>query len=105
MQRPQIAQMDADQKEIFLPKQAKDFKGLEELVEYLEAVMSDMSSPSSSPPGFWDPSAPGSWGVLRGRLRTIIENEDKHQPLSDELIAEKLKEEGIELDWRRVRRH
>jgi hypothetical protein len=96
--------MDADQKKIFLSNEAQDFKHLEKLAEYLEAVMPDMSSPSSAP-WSWEPSAPGSWDVLREKLKSIINNEDKHEPLSDQQIAEKLKEQGIELEWRKVRRY
>ena len=56
----------------------------------------------------------GGLGSLRGeistksvidRIREMIENEDPHNPLSDDQIAQKLKEEGIEVARRTVAKY
>jgi RNA polymerase sigma-54 factor len=46
-----------------------------------------------------------AWGAVQEKLRTIIDNEDKHNPLSDDDIVIKLKEQGIELARRTVAKY
>ena len=46
-----------------------------------------------------------SWGALMEKLRAIIENEDKHNPLSDDEIVVKFKEHGIEIERKKLRRY
>jgi DNA-directed RNA polymerase specialized sigma54-like protein len=46
-----------------------------------------------------------SWDALKQELKGIIANEDKHNPLSDAEIAVKFKEQGIELEWKKLRRY
>jgi len=38
-----------------------------------------------------------SWDAVKEKLKTIIDNEDGHNPLNDDEIVEKLKAQGIEL--------
>ncbi len=48
-----------------------------------------------------------SWDAVKEKLRAIIENEDKKNPLNDDDIVAKLKEQGIELRggrWRNTAR-
>jgi len=46
-----------------------------------------------------------SWDAVKEKLKTIIENEDKHNPLNDDEIVEKLKDQGIELARRTVAKY
>ncbi len=46
-----------------------------------------------------------SWDAVKEKLRTIIENEDKHHPLNDDEIVAKLNEQGIELARRTVAKY
>ena len=46
-----------------------------------------------------------SWDTVKEKLRAIIENEDKHNPLSDDEIVVKLKDEGIEIAPRTVHKY
>jgi RNA polymerase sigma-54 factor len=46
-----------------------------------------------------------SWDAVKEKLKTIIENEDKHNPLNDDEIVIKLKEQGIDLARRTVAKY
>ena len=46
-----------------------------------------------------------SWEVVKQKLLKIVQNEDKSDPLSDEAIADKLQEEGIEIARRTVSKY
>jgi RNA polymerase sigma-54 factor len=46
-----------------------------------------------------------SWEVVKRKLLKIVQNEDKSSPLSDEAIADKLKEEGIDIARRTVSKY
>ena len=46
-----------------------------------------------------------SWEVVRQKLLNIVQNEDKHNTLSDEEIAEKLKKGGIKIARRTVSKY
>jgi DNA-directed RNA polymerase specialized sigma54-like protein len=46
-----------------------------------------------------------SWDALKEQLRAIIESEDKHNPLSDAEIFVKFKEQGMEIEWKKLRRY
>ena len=46
-----------------------------------------------------------SWDAVKEKLKTIIENEDKHNPLNDDEIVIKLKDLGIELARRTVAKY
>ncbi len=46
-----------------------------------------------------------SWGAVQEKLKAIIENEDKHNPLNDDEIVVKLKEQGIEIARRTVAKY
>jgi RNA polymerase sigma-54 factor len=46
-----------------------------------------------------------SWEVVKRKLLKIVQNEDKSNPLSDEAIADKLKEEGIDIARRTVSKY
>jgi RNA polymerase sigma-54 factor len=46
-----------------------------------------------------------SWEVVRQKLLDIVENEDKKNPLSDEAIAEKLQQQGIDIARRTVSKY
>jgi len=46
-----------------------------------------------------------SWDAVKEKLKTIIENEDKSNPLNDDEIVEKLKEQGIVLARRTVAKY
>jgi RNA polymerase sigma-54 factor len=46
-----------------------------------------------------------SWDAVKEKLKTIIENEDTHNPLNDDEIVEKLKAQGIELARRTVAKY
>ena len=43
-----------------------------------------------------------SWDAVKARLQDIVNNEDKMKPFSDEMLASKLKEQGIEIARRTV---
>ncbi|HIB01244.1 MAG TPA: hypothetical protein EYO31_05010 [Phycisphaerales bacterium] len=43
-----------------------------------------------------------SWDAVKARLQDIVNNEDKTKPFSDEMLASKLKEQGIEIARRTV---
>jgi RNA polymerase sigma-54 factor len=43
-----------------------------------------------------------SWEAIKSRLKKIVDDEDKKKPLSDEAIAKKLQEQGIEIARRTV---
>ena len=43
-----------------------------------------------------------SWEAVKARLQDIVNNEDKTKPFSDEMLASKLKEQGIEIARRTV---
>jgi RNA polymerase sigma-54 factor len=46
-----------------------------------------------------------SWSAVQEKLKVIIENEDKHNPLNDEEIVAKFTEQGIELARRTVAKY
>ncbi|MBC7835598.1 MAG: RNA polymerase factor sigma-54 [Phycisphaerales bacterium] len=46
-----------------------------------------------------------SWNAVKAALKEIIDVEDKRSPLSDETLAEKLKERGIEIARRTVAKY
>lgn len=46
-----------------------------------------------------------SWDAVKEKLKVIIDNEDKHNPLNDDEIVDKLKEQGIELARRTVAKY
>jgi len=46
-----------------------------------------------------------SWEVVRQKLLNIVEHEDKSHPLSDQEIADKLKEQGIDIARRTVSKY
>src|SRR5437868_14733644 len=46
-----------------------------------------------------------SWDAVKEKLKIIIENEDKHNPLNDDEIVVKLKELGIEIARRTVAKY
>ncbi len=46
-----------------------------------------------------------SWDAVKEKLKNIIDNEDKHNPLNDDEIVDKLKELGIELARRTVAKY
>jgi RNA polymerase sigma-54 factor len=46
-----------------------------------------------------------SWDAVKEKLKAIIENEDKHNPLNDDEIVVKLKEQGIEIARRTVAKY
>jgi len=80
--------------------EAEDFDRLEILTEDLEKWMQTPSGGSTSAGG-----QDISWDAVKEKLTAIIENEDKHNPLSDDEIVIKLKEEGIEIAPRTVRKY
>jgi len=45
------------------------------------------------------------WESIKAKVREIIDNEDKRNPLSDDAIVRKLKEEGIEIKRRTVAKY
>ena len=46
-----------------------------------------------------------SWDAVKEKLKAIIENEDRHNPLNDDEIVAKLKDQGIELARRTVAKY
>lgn len=46
-----------------------------------------------------------SWDAIRAALQEVIDAEDKHNPLSDDQIADKLKERGLEIARRTVAKY
>jgi RNA polymerase sigma-54 factor len=46
-----------------------------------------------------------SWDAVKEKLKTIISDEDKHNPLNDDEIVDKLKGQGIELARRTVAKY
>jgi RNA polymerase sigma-54 factor len=46
-----------------------------------------------------------SWDAVKEKLKLIIDNEDKHNPLNDDEIVEKLKEQGLTLARRTVAKY
>ena len=46
-----------------------------------------------------------SWDSVKTRVKDIIEAEDKHNPLSDEVVAAKLQAEGIEVSRRTIAKY
>jgi len=46
-----------------------------------------------------------SWAAVQAKLKEVIEHEDKSKPLSDEALAELLKEEGIDIARRTVAKY
>jgi RNA polymerase sigma-54 factor len=46
-----------------------------------------------------------SWDAVKEKLKAIIDNEDKHNPLNDDEIVEKLKAQGIDLARRTVAKY
>jgi RNA polymerase sigma-54 factor len=46
-----------------------------------------------------------SWDAVKEKLKAIIENEDEHNPLNDDEIVDKLKEQGIDLARRTVAKY
>ena len=46
-----------------------------------------------------------SWDAVKEKLKTIIADEDKHNPLNDDEIVDKLREQGIELARRTVAKY
>ena len=46
-----------------------------------------------------------SWDAVKEKLRVIIDNEDKAEPLNDDEIVEKVREQGITLARRTVAKY
>jgi RNA polymerase sigma-54 factor len=46
-----------------------------------------------------------SWDAVKEKLRTIVANEDRQNPLNDDQIVEKLKEQGIDIARRTVAKY
>src|SRR5687767_5697105 len=46
-----------------------------------------------------------SWDAVKEKLQAIIDNEDKHNPLNDDEIVAKLKEQGIDIARRTVAKY
>ena len=46
-----------------------------------------------------------SWDAVKEKLKAIISEEDTHNPLNDDEIVEKLKEQGIDLARRTVAKY
>ena len=46
-----------------------------------------------------------SWDAVKEKLKAIIDTEDKHNPLNDDEIVDKLREQGIELARRTVAKY
>ena len=46
-----------------------------------------------------------SWDAVKEKLKAIIDDEDRHNPLNDDEIVEKLREQGIELARRTVAKY
>lgn len=46
-----------------------------------------------------------SWDAIRARLKELVDNEDKSKPLSDDALAEALKETGVEIARRTVAKY
>lgn len=46
-----------------------------------------------------------AWGAVQEKLKAIIANEDKHNPLNDDEIVAKLKEQGIDIARRTVAKY
>ena len=46
-----------------------------------------------------------SWDAVKEKLKAIIDNEDKNNPLNDDEIVAKLKEQGIDLARRTVAKY
>jgi RNA polymerase sigma-54 factor len=46
-----------------------------------------------------------SWDAVKEKLKVIIDNEDKNNPLNDDEIVDKLKEQGIDLARRTVAKY
>jgi RNA polymerase sigma-54 factor len=43
-----------------------------------------------------------SWEAVKSRLQKIVDDENKEKPLSDEELAKKLREQGIEIARRTI---
>ena len=46
-----------------------------------------------------------SWDAVKAKLKEVIDEEDKHNPLNDDQIVMKIKEQGIELARRTVAKY
>jgi len=46
-----------------------------------------------------------SWDSVKARVQSIVDAEDKKNPLSDEIIAAKLQAEGIEVSRRTIAKY
>jgi RNA polymerase sigma-54 factor len=46
-----------------------------------------------------------AWGAVQEKLKIVIDHEDKHNPLNDDEIVEKMKEQGIDLARRTVAKY
>ncbi|HEY0008681.1 MAG TPA: hypothetical protein VGB55_08160, partial [Tepidisphaeraceae bacterium] len=46
-----------------------------------------------------------SWDAVKEKLRILIDNEDKNNPLNDDEIVEKLTEQGIDIARRTVAKY
>ena len=46
-----------------------------------------------------------AWGAVQEKLKAIIANEDKQNPLNDDEIVAKLKEQGIDIARRTVAKY
>ena len=46
-----------------------------------------------------------SWDAVKEKLKVIIDNEDKHNPLNDDEIVEKLSDQGLTLARRTVAKY
>ncbi|MBM4083591.1 MAG: RNA polymerase sigma-54 factor, partial [Planctomycetes bacterium] len=46
-----------------------------------------------------------SWGHIKQKLLGIVQNEDKSRPLSDDEIAAKFKEQGLDVARRTVTKY
>ena len=87
-----------DQKKIFLSRPSDDFDRLLKIFSHLEEIERHRSGAPRLGEG-------PSWDAVKEKLKAIIASEEKHQPLSDEQIAAKLKEQGIELARRTVAKY
>ena len=80
--------------------EAEDFDRLEILTEDLEKWMQTPSGGSTSAGG-----QDISWDAVKEKLKVIIGNEDTNNPLNDDEIVDKLKEQGIDLARRTVAKY
>jgi RNA polymerase sigma-54 factor len=46
-----------------------------------------------------------SWDSVKSRVKELVDREDKHDPMSDDLVAETLHKEGINISRRTVAKY